>query len=30
MSMNGSSGLALRNIDDIWLRFDYVSAAKQW
>lgn len=30
LSMEGSSGLSLRNIDDIWLRFDYVSAAKQW
>ena len=23
-------GLRLNHIDDIWLRFDYVSAAKQW
>jgi len=30
ISMEGSSGLMLRNVDDIWLRFDYVSAAKQW
>ncbi len=30
LSINGSSGLHLLNIDDIWIRFDYVSAAKRW
>jgi hypothetical protein len=30
LDIDGSGGLSLLNVDDIWLRFDYVSAAKQW
>ncbi len=30
LSIEGDSGLRLQYIDDIWLRFDYVSAAKPW
>lgn len=30
ISINGSTGLRLENITDVWIRFDYVSAAKQW
>ena len=30
LSIEGSSGLRLNRIEDIWLRFDYVSAAKGW
>lgn len=30
LSIDDSDGLHLRRIDDVWVRFDYVSAAKQW
>lgn len=30
LNIDDSGGLHLRRVDDIWLRFDYVSAAKQW
>jgi hypothetical protein len=30
LSIDGSQGLLLNHVDDIWLRFDYVSAAKRW
>ncbi len=30
LNIEYSDGLSLLNVDDIWIRFDYVSAAKQW
>jgi hypothetical protein len=30
ISIHGSAGLHLEHITDVWIRFDYVSAAKQW
>ncbi len=30
LNLEGSSGLRLEGLDDIWIRLDYVSVAKQW